>query len=111
MPGTSNTTGILGAQYQVSPRDRVSWQTRFSSSSYSSGDMSNTQAQRAGYGVNDLSYIYSESKWQIIGSVNNLFDKNYMDTAIYKSNNKDAYQLTVYPNLGRNFSLTGRYSF
>ncbi len=111
VPGTSNTTGILGAQYQVSPRDRVSWQTRFSSSSYSSGDMSNTQAQRAAYGVNDISYIYSESKWQIIGSVNNLFNKNYTDTAIYKSSYYPLYQLTVYPNLGRNFSLTGRYSF
>ena len=110
VPGTSNITGILGTHYLVSPQQRLSWQTRFSSSAYASGDMSNIQAQRAGYGVNDLSYMYSESKWQIIGSLNNVFNKNYTDTAIYKSSNYPLYQLTAYPNLGRNFSLTGRYS-
>jgi outer membrane receptor protein involved in Fe transport len=55
--------------------------------------------------------MYSESKWQIIGSLNNVFNKNYTDTAIYKSSYYLLYQLTAYPNLGRNFSLTGRYSF
>jgi outer membrane receptor protein involved in Fe transport len=73
--------------------------------------MSNTQAHRAGYGVNDLNYIYSEKQWQIVGSINNAFNKNYADSAIYKSAYYSLYQLTVYPALGRNFSLTGRYSF
>jgi iron complex outermembrane receptor protein len=111
VPGTSKITGSIGAQYQMSPKERLSWQTRISSNAYASGDMNNTQSQRAGYGVNDISYIYSESKWQIIGSVNNIFNKNYTDTAIYKSSYYPLYQLTAYPNPGRNFSLTGRYSF
>jgi iron complex outermembrane recepter protein len=111
VPGTSSVTGAIGAQYQMSPKERLSWQTRISSSAYASGDMINSQGQRSGYGVNDISYMYSENKWQLIGSVNNIFNKNYTDTAIYKSSYYPLYQLTAYPNPGRNFSLTGRYSF
>ena len=111
VPGISNLTGSIGAQYQLNSKEKLTWQSRLSSSAYASGDMSNTQAQRSGYGVNDLSYMYAENKWQVIGSINNIFNKNYTDTAIYKSSYYPLYQLTMYPNLGRNFSLVGRYSF
>lgn len=111
VPGTSSTTGYIGAQYQLSPKERLGWQTRFSSKAFASGDMGNTQIQRAGFDVSDLSYTYSESKWQIIGSINNIFNKHYTDSAIYKSAYEPLYRMTVYPNPGRNFGVMGRYSF
>jgi len=111
VPGTSTISGSIGAQYQFNAKERLGWQTRFSSYAYASSDMSNTQAHRAGYGASDFNYAYSEKQWQIIGSINNVLNKNYADTAIYKRDYYPLYQLTVYPALGRNFSLSGRYSF
>jgi len=113
VPGTSDLTGSIGAQYKFNSKEQVGWQTRFSSYAYASSDMNNTQARRAGYGVSDLNYLYSEKQWQLIGSINNVLNKNYADSAIYKSSTAyySLYRLTVYPALGRNFSLTGRYNF
>ena len=111
VPGTSTTTGYIGAQYQLSAKERLGWQTRFSSKAFASGDMDNTQIQRAGFDVSDLSYTYSENKWQIIGSINNIFNKHYTDSAIYKSAYEPLYRMTVYPNPGRNIGVMGRYSF
>jgi iron complex outermembrane receptor protein len=111
VPGTSDVTGAMGAQYQLDAKQRVGWQTRFASSAYASNDLSNTQRQRPGFGVSDLNYAYAEKNWQWIGSINNVFNKNYADSAIYKSAYKPLYQFTVYPNPGRNVGITGRYSF
>ena len=111
VPGTSAVTGSAGVQYQLNPKERLGWQTRFSSYAYASSDMSNSQMHRAGYGESDLNYVYSEKQWQIMGSINNVLNKNYTDSAIYKSSYYPLYQLTAYPNPARNFSLTGRYSF
>jgi iron complex outermembrane receptor protein len=111
VPGTSDLSGSIGAQYKFNSQEQVGWQTRFSSYAYASSDMNNTQARRTGYGVSDFNYMYSEKQWQLIGSINNVLNKNYADSAIYKSAYYSLYQLTVYPALGRNFSLTGRYNF
>lgn len=111
VPGTSSITGSIGAQYQLNAKERLGWQTRFSSSSYASGDMQNTQTERPSFDVSDISYTYSERQWQVIGTVGNVFNKNYTDSAIYKSAYYPLYKLTVYPNPGRNFGLTGRYNF
>ena len=111
VPGTSSLTGSMGVQYQIDKKQRVGWQTRFSSSAYASNDMSNSQYQRPGFGVSDIHYAYSEKNWQLIGSLNNVFNKNYTDTAIYKSAYYPLYQLTGYPNPGRNLGITGRFTF
>jgi iron complex outermembrane receptor protein len=111
VPGTSSLVGSVGAQYQLNSQEKINWQTRFSSYAYASSDLSNTQTHRSGYGVSDFNYTYAEKQWQLIGSINNVFNKNYADTEIYKSSYKQLYQLTVYPALGRNFSVTGRYNF
>jgi len=111
VPGTSSLVGSVGAQYQLNSQEKIGWQTRFSSYAYPSSDLSNAQTHRSGYGVSDFNYTYSEKQWQLIGSVNNVFNKNYADTEIYKSSYKQLYQLTVYPALGRNLSITGRYNF
>ena len=111
VPGTSGLSGSIGGEYQLNVKERVGWQTRFSSYAYASSDMNNSQAHRAGYGVSDFNYMYSEKQWQIVGSMNNVLNKNYADSAIYKSSYYPIYKLTIYPALGRNFSLTGRYNF
>jgi iron complex outermembrane receptor protein len=111
IPGAPNISGSIGAQYQFNSKERLGWQTRFSSYAYASSDMNNSQTHRAGYGVSDFNYFFSEKEWQIVGSINNVLNKNYADTAIYKSTYYSLYQLTAYPALGRNFSITGRYNF
>jgi iron complex outermembrane receptor protein len=111
IPNVSNITGLVGANYSVNSKEKINFSTRFSSDAYASNDMNNLYGTRAGYGVSDLSYIYSEKSWQIISSLNNIFDKTYTDTAIYKASYEPLYKLTVYPNPGRNFSIMGRYVF
>lgn len=111
VPGTSFVTGAVGVQYQFSAKESLAWQTRFSSNAFASSDMDNAQTPRPGFGVSDISYVYSEKKWQVISSINNVFNKKYTDSAIYKSAYYPLYQLTVYPNPGRNLSVTGRYSY
>jgi iron complex outermembrane receptor protein len=111
IPNVSNITGLIGGDYTINSKKKINFLTRFSSDAYASNDMNNRYGTRTGYGVTDLSYIYSEKTWQVISSVNNVFDKTYTDTAIYKSSYEPLYKLTVYPNPGRNFSIIGRYVF
>lgn len=111
IPNVSSITGLIGADYAINSKEKINWLTRFSSDAYASNDMNNRYGMRAGYGVTDLSYIYTEKNWQVISSVNNIFDKTYTDAAIYKGSYEPLYKLTVYPNPGRNFSITGRYVF
>ncbi len=111
IPNVSSITGLIGADYSINSKEKINWLTRFSSDAYASNDMNNRYGMKAGYGVTDLSHIYTEKNWQVISSVNNIFDKTYTDAAIYKGSYEPLYKLTVYPNPGRNFSITGRYVF
>lgn len=111
IPNVSSITGLIGGNYTINSKEKVNFLTRFASDAYASNDMNNRYGMRPGYGVSDFSYVYTEKSWQIISSANNIFDKTYTDAAIYKSSYEPLYKLTVYPNPGRNFSITGRYIF
>lgn len=111
VPGVAAFSGQLALDYQVHPKAQITWSTRFAESRFMSGDFSNSQAKVPGYGVHDLSYFYKEKNWSVVATVANLFNKSYSDSGIYKSINTSPYNLTVYPNPGRNVSLTGRYAF
>ena len=71
----------------------------------------NTQPKVAGYVVEDLSYFYREKSWSVTATISNITNKQYSDVGIYKPSYTPPYNLLVYPNPGRNFSLMGRYSF
>ncbi len=111
VPGVSEYSGSLGVTHQINTKERVSLFSRFSSEAFASNDLANSQTKKPGYGVTDLRYSYSEKSWEIISSINNIFDKKYTDTAVYKRSYDSFYQTTVYPNPGRNFSILGRYIF
>jgi iron complex outermembrane receptor protein len=111
IPSTSKVNGNLTLDYLITSKQQIGLTERFSSERYASGDYYNNQAKIPGYLVTDLTYGYREKSWSIVGSINNVLDKNYADIDIYKSFYSPPYNLTTYPNPGRNFSLLGRYSF
>jgi iron complex outermembrane receptor protein len=114
VPSTSNLNGNLGIDYSLDAHQQVGLTGRYASNRFASGDYLNNQAKVPGYVVADLTYGYREKSWSVVGSINNLFDKHYADVGIYKPTANGyipPYNLTTYPNPGRNFSLLGRYSF
>lgn len=111
VPGVAPFSGNFALDYQMSPKEQITWTARFAASRYMSGDFLNTQSKVPGYGVQDVSYFYKEKSWSIVASLMNLFDKKYADSGFYKPINTPPYDLTVYPNPGRRVSLTGRYVF
>lgn len=111
MPGVSALSGNLSLDYQLGVKDQLSFTTRWAQSRYMSGDFENSQAKVPAYAVADVSYFYREKNWSLVATIINLTDKKYSDTGIYKSSYTPPFNLTVYPNPGRSFSLTGRYAF
>lgn len=121
VPNTSRNNGNISIGYQLDSVQKLTFSTRFSSDKYASGDFVNDQAKVSGYVVHDLSYLYKRSNFSVIGSINNIFNKQYTDIGIFKPFGAAGlydnmyyiapYNMTVYPNPGRNFSLSGRYNF
>jgi iron complex outermembrane receptor protein len=110
-PNVAPISGNLSLDYNLSDKDQITATTRFANGRYMSGDFANTQPKTSGYAVEDLSYFHKEKNWSLIASASNITNKKYTDTGIYHSTFTSPYKLTVYPNWGRNFSLTGRYTF
>lgn len=111
IPGVTAFSGNLSLDHQLTPRDQVMLTTRWAQSRYTSGDFENNQPKVPGYVVQDLSYFFREKNWSLVASIINLANKKYTDTGIYKSSYTQPYHLTLYPNPGRTFSLSGRYVF
>lgn len=111
MPGVSALSGNLSLDYQLGVKDQLTFTTRWAQSRYMSGDFENSQAKVPAYAVADVSYFYREKNWSLVASIINLTDKKYSDTGIYKSSYTPPFNLTLYPNPGRSFRLTGRYAF
>jgi iron complex outermembrane receptor protein len=111
IPGVAAFSGNLSLDYQLTAKDQVTLTSRWTQSRYMSGDFENSQSKAPGYVVEDLSYFYKEKNWSLVASIINITNKKYADTGIYKSSYTSPYNMTVYPNSGRNFSLTGRYAF
>jgi iron complex outermembrane receptor protein len=118
VPNTARINGNFAVGYRFDADQRLTFTTRFSSDKFASGDYLNTQERISGYTVHDLGYFYRHEKITFTGSVNNILNKQYTDLGIYKPYNSGdgyyyipPYNLTVYPNPGRNFSLVGRYTF
>ena len=111
VPGVATLSGNLSLDYRMDSKQQVTLTSRFADSRFMSGDFSNNQSKVPGYGVADLSYFYKEKNWSVVASIVNIADKKYTDMGFYKPSYTVPYNLTVYPNPGRSFSLTGRYAF
>jgi len=111
-PGVAQGTGGVGLETKLKNNHTIDIAIRGASSRFASEDTGNTQDKTAGYIVGDLSYIIKEESWTWVARMNNVLDKQYADYSIYKSSGYAApFDKTLYPNPGRNFSLTGRYVF
>jgi iron complex outermembrane recepter protein len=111
VPGVATLSGNLTLDYLLRPGQQLAFTTRFAASRYMSGDFDNSQLKVPGYAVQDLSYAFKEKNWSVVASILNITNKKYTDVGIYKASYTAPYNLTVYPNPGRSFSLTGRYAF
>ena len=111
VPGVAPLSGNISLDYQLDPKRQVTLNSRFSQSRYMSGDFQNAQEKVSGYLVEDLSYFYKEKNWSMVASVVNITNKKYATTGIFKPSYTAPFHLTVYPDSGRSFSLTGRYAF
>jgi len=118
VPNVARYHGNIALGYQLSGPHKFTLSTRFASNKFASGDFVNNQEKIPGYAVQDLSYLYSRSNFTLLASINNILNKQYTDLGVYKPIAGSGeyyyiapYNMTVYPNSGRNFNLIGRYSF
>ena len=111
LPGVANLSGNLSLDYRMDAKQQITLTSRFADSRFMSGDFANSQSKVPGYVVEDLSYFRKEGNWSVMATIANITNKKYTDMGFYKSSYTVPYNLTVYPNSGRNFSLTGRYAF
>jgi iron complex outermembrane receptor protein len=111
-PGVAQRVGGLGLETKLNNNHTVDIMARGATGKFASEDTANAQGKSSGYIVGDLSYIIKDKTWTWVARVNNILDKQYSDYSIYKSfGYNDPFKMTLYPNPGRNFSLTGRYVF
>ena len=111
IPGVAPLSGNISLDYQLDQKRQITLTSRFAQNRYMSGDFRNDQEKVPGYVVEDFSYFYKEKNWSLVASVLNIANKKYATTGIYKPSYTAPYNLTVYPDPGRSFSLTGRYAF
>ncbi len=111
-PGVAQQNGGLGLETKLNNNHIFDVSVRGASGKYASEDTNNSQGKTSGYLVSDLSYIIKDKTWTWVARINNILDKQYSDYSIYKSfGYDDPFKMTLYPNPGRNFSISGRYAF
>ncbi len=111
VPSVPEYVGSIGLETKINTKEMLDVSYRSVGKSYASGDNQNTGFKTSQQHYVDLRYNLKNGSWDWTASVNNVLDKKQYDYAVYKPNYLDLYQRTVYPTLGRNFSLTGRYVF
>ena len=118
VPNVARNNGNIQLGYQFAEAHKMTLSTRFASDKFAAGDFLNNQSRVPGYVVEDLGYMYKIKSFSLTGSINNIFNKHYTDLGIYKPYNSGdgyyyipPYNMTVYPNPGRSFSVVGRYNF
>jgi iron complex outermembrane recepter protein len=111
-PGVAQQNGGLGFETKLNNNHIFDVSVRGATGKYASEDINNSQGKTSGYLVSDFSYVIKDKTWTWVARINNILDKQYSDYSIYKSSGyDDPFRMTLYPNPGRNFSLTGRYVF
>jgi iron complex outermembrane receptor protein len=112
-PGVAQSSGGFGVETNLSNNHIIDISARGATGKYASEDTSNTQAKSSGYLVGDAAYIVKDKSWTWVARIENILDKKYSDYSIYKSSSAYdiPFKMTLYPNPGRNFSISGRYVF
>jgi outer membrane receptor protein involved in Fe transport len=110
--GTPNYILGIGADYRIDAKNAINWKTRLVGNQYPQGDNQNSYELGA-YSISDFGYRWNDKKWAIFANVNNVFDKKYGSSVLADQSNRASanYPYVMYPNWGRNYTLTLRYSF
>ena len=109
IPGTPEYVLGLGLNFSLNNSNAVSWTTRLMGHQYPQGDAKN-EFELGSYAVSDLGYRWTHEQWTLLANLNNVFDRKY-GVGVLASNTSPNYPYGVYPNWGRNFLMTMRYSF
>ena len=112
-PGVAQHSGGFGIETSLNNNHMIDISARGAAGKYASEDTSNTQGKSSGYLVGDAAYIVKDKSWTWVARIENILDKKYSDYSIYKSSSAYdiPFKMTLYPNPGRNFSISGRYVF
>ena len=110
--GTPNYILGIGADYRIDANNAINWKTRLVGNQYPQGDNQNSYELGA-YSISDFGYRWNDKQWAVFANVNNVFDRKYGAAVLAAQNNTASanYPYVMYPNWGRNYSLTLRYSF
>lgn len=110
--GTPNYILGIGADYRIDANNAINWKTRLIGNQYPQGDNQNSY-ELAAYSISDFGYRWNDKQWAIFASVNNVFDKKSGAAVLANQTNTASanYPYVMYPNWGRNYALTARYSF
>ena len=110
--GTPNYVIGVGADYRIDANNAINWKTRLVGNQYPQGDNQNSYELGA-YSISDFGYRWNDKQWAVFANVNNVFDKKYGSAVLASQTNTASanYPYVMYPNWGRNYSLTLRYSF
>lgn len=102
IPWVSENTVTALLNWQASDQLSLTYDTRYESEKYRSGDSGNTMEKIDAVWVSNLSANQDYDNWSIGLTVNNLFDEQYAGSVYYSG---------YYPAPGRHYVLTADYRF
>ncbi len=102
VPLVSARRAALNISYKFKQQQTVDLFFNAVGNSISGSDFTNTAAKLPGYATVDLHYTQQLQKANVVLAVNNLTDRRYIAQGFYGS---------VYPENGRSYRVTVRYSF
>ena len=104
VPGVAEYVYGLNVEFTPTSNQILAFDTRVTDGQYAQSDFFNTEKMKP-YTVSNFRYIYKTKGLTSTLSVNNIFDKNYWDTAV-----SDGYGgTTVYPSPRRNIYVNLKY--
>ncbi len=104
VPGVAEYLYGLNIEFTPTSNQILAFDTRVIDGQYAQSDFLNTEKMKS-YSVSNFRYIYKTKGFTSTLSVNNIFDKNYWDTAV----NDGFGSITVYPSPRRNIYLNIKY--
>lgn len=104
VPGVAKYAYGLNIDFNPTSNQTLAFDTRVTDGQHAQSDFFNTEKMKA-YSVSNFRYVYKTKGLTSTLSVNNIFDKNYWDTAV-----NDGYGgTTVYPSPRRNIYINLKY--
>jgi iron complex outermembrane receptor protein len=111
IPLVATRSARLSGDWQFSPQWSLTGEAVFTSERIVGGDFNNTLARLAGFGVANVSANYRRGPWHLTLRVDNLFDKEYANSAAAGYDASFNQQAAYFPAPERNLWLALNYHF